>query len=545
MTDTHSPSFAAPHFDNRFVRSLPADPETENVPRPVAGASYSWVRPKPAPSPRLVAFAPEVAERLDFSEADCQSETFVQVFAGNQLLPGMEPYASCYGGHQFGHWAGQLGDGRAINLGELVNARGEHWTLQLKGAGRTPYSRGADGLAVLRSSVREFLCSEAMHHLGVPTTRALSLILTGDKVERDMFYDGNPRMEPGAVVCRVARSFTRFGHFQIHTARQEHQQLRQLVDFTLRADFPHLLPEGEEPDRETYLAWLEEVARTTAQMVAHWMRVGFVHGVMNTDNMSILGETIDYGPYGWLEGYDPDWTPNTTDAQGRRYRFGAQPQVALWNLAQLANAIHPLIEAVEPLQAVLEVYREEYQRCWQRDMAAKLGLAEFETGADDELVAELQRVLQLTETDMTIFYRLLADFDPRLDQDNDDRDDRALLAPLEPAYYQPLDEEGRRQAADWLRRYRERLVRDSVLHGTDAHTRRERMNRVNPKYVLRNYLAQQAIDLAERGDFSEIHRLQALLRRPYDEQPDHEQYFAKRPEWARDRAGCSMLSCSS
>lgn len=490
----------------------------------------------------MVAYAREVADSLGFSEADCESEAFAQVFSGNALLEGMQPYATAYGGHQFGHWAGQLGDGRAINLGELHNAVGEHWTLQLKGAGTTPYSRGADGLAVLRSSVREFLCSEAMYHLGVPTTRALSLVLTGDRVERDMFYDGNRQWEPGAVVCRVAPSFTRFGHFQLPAARQDHELLKRLLDFTLETDFPEL----GEPGPDTYIRWLRQVAESTAEMVAHWMRVGFVHGVMNTDNMSVLGLTIDYGPYGWLEGYDPDWTPNTTDAEGRRYRFGAQPQVALWNLAQLANALHPLIGAVEPLQAVMEHYRHVYQRCWERDMASKLGLLDWRDETDAALVATLQQALRQSETDMTIFYRRLADFDPLWDQDTDERDSSQLIAPVAGAFYQSPGFEAEHAMADWLRRYRERLLQDRVLNGTDDVSRRALMNRTNPKYVLRNYLAQQAIDRATEGDFSEIHHLQSLLRRPYDEQPEEEaRYFALRPEWARHKAGCSMLSCSS
>ncbi|MDA0708708.1 MAG: protein adenylyltransferase SelO family protein, partial [bacterium] len=277
-------------FDNRFVAELPADPETENHRRQVRDACYSRVKPTPVVNPRLVAHSREVADLLGLDADSCASDLFAQVFVGNHLLDGMDPFAMCYGGHQFGNWAGQLGDGRAINLGEVVNGQGEHWTLQLKGAGPTPYSRTADGLAVLRSSVREFLCSEAMHHLGVPTTRALSLITTGEPVMRDMFYDGNPKHEPGAVVCRVAPSFTRFGNFQIFASQNKTDLMKKLVDYTIRRDFPHL----GDPGRKTYLAWFEEICRKTALMIAHWMRVGFVHGVMNTDNMSILGLTIDY-----------------------------------------------------------------------------------------------------------------------------------------------------------------------------------------------------------------------------------------------------------
>ena len=337
-------------FDNRFTRELPADSEIDNQCRQVTGACYSFVKPLSVCAPKLVACSRDMAELLDLSSETCESPEFSEVFAGNRLLPGMEPYATCYGGHQFGNWAGQLGDGRAINLGEVINRDSRRWVLQLKGAGPTPYSRAADGLAVLRSSLREFLCSEAMFHLGVPTTRALSLILTGEQVERDMFYDGHPVLEPGAVVCRAAPSFTRFGSFQIFSARGETALLQRFLDYTIRTDFPHL----GEPSKQVYNQWFEEVCRTTAEMIVHWMRVGFVHGVMNTDNMSALGLTIDYGPYGWLENYDTGWTPNTTDAGGRRYCFGNQPSIAHWNLVQLANAIYPLIGETEPLQKGLD-----------------------------------------------------------------------------------------------------------------------------------------------------------------------------------------------
>ncbi|MCZ6634042.1 MAG: YdiU family protein [bacterium] len=525
-------------FDNRFTRELPADPETANYRRQVMGACYSRVQPTPVAQPELVAYSKEVTEHLDLTGDACESEAFAQVFAGNHLLEGMDPYASCYGGHQFGNWAGQLGDGRAINLGEGVNRQGERWILQLKGAGPTPYSRTADGLAVLRSSVREFLCSEAMHHLGVPTTRALSLISTGEQVIRDMFYDGHAKPEPGAVVCRVAPSFMRFGNFQLFASRGEMDVLRQLVDYTIRTDFPHL----GEPSPEVYLRWFEEVCLRTAEMMVHWTRVGFVHGVMNTDNMSILGLTIDYGPYGWLEDYDPNWTPNTTDAVGRRYRFGHQPQIAHWNLAQLANAIYPLIEEVEPLQQALDVYPETYEKGSQVMMAQKLGFDTLEPKIDDELSTELLAILQLVETDMAIFYRKLAALDVDAELPDDPSDD-ALMAPLMDAYYTPdlLTGEHRARIGNWIRNYRMRVRKE----GIPDDVRRRQMNAVNPKYVLRNYLAQLAIDKAEQGDYSMVNELLELLRHPYDEQLDREEFAQKRPEWARHRAGCSMLSCSS
>jgi uncharacterized protein YdiU (UPF0061 family) len=252
-----------------------------------------------------------------------------EVLGGGTPIAGMEAYAQRYGGHQFGNWAGQLGDGRAMTLGELQSDEGV-FELQLKGAGKTPYSRSADGKAVLRSSIREFLCSEAMHHLGVPTTRALSLVTTGEPVVRDMLYNGNPAPEPGAIVCRVAPSFLRFGSFQIHTMMGDRGTLSRLAEHAVK----HHFPEHSLEDDDARLHWLQEIAERTALMIAHWMRVGFVHGVMNTDNMSIHGLTIDYGPYGWLEDYDPNWTPNTTDAGRKRYRFGHQAQIGAWNLAR-------------------------------------------------------------------------------------------------------------------------------------------------------------------------------------------------------------------
>jgi uncharacterized protein YdiU (UPF0061 family) len=272
-------------FDNRALRSLPIDPSGQNRTREVLGACFSRVRPTPVASAKLLALSEPVATLLDVPSEFARGQEFAEVFAGNHLLPGMDPTSACYGGHQFGNWAGQLGDGRAITLGEVRNQGGEYWEVQLKGAGPTPYSRRADGRAVLRSSIREFLCSEAMHALGVPTTRALSLVSTGELLTRDILYDGHPRPEPGAIVCRVAPSFLRFGNFEIFAARGELSVLKQLADYTIRTYFPEL----GEPSAATYAAFLGEVTRRTAELVAAWMSVGFVHGVMNTDNMSILG----------------------------------------------------------------------------------------------------------------------------------------------------------------------------------------------------------------------------------------------------------------
>jgi uncharacterized protein YdiU (UPF0061 family) len=518
-------------FDNSFVRELPGDPRTDNTRRQVLSACYSRVRPTMVSNPHLIAYSKEVARLLNLTDQDCTRQFFADIFAGNTLLPGMDPFAMCYGGHQFGNWAGQLGDGRAINLGEVLNQQGERWVLQLKGAGPTPYSRRADGLAVLRSSVREFLCSEAMHHLGIPTTRALSLVATGELVERDMFYDGQPADEPGAVVCRVSPSFIRFGNFEIFTSRGDQQSLQQLVDYTIGADFPHLESESD----TIYLTWFKEICQRTADLIVHWMRVGFVHGVMNTDNMSILGLTIDYGPYGWLEDYNPQWTPNTTDSVGRRYAFGNQPSIGLWNLTQLANALYPLIQNAEALQETLNTdYRQRFLAGWRTMMASKIGLEKFHENEDEALINELLDILAAVETDMTIFFRQLSDFDPSEIVKN------TLPAFLEHAYYQPeqLDEHYLERLNHWLCRYSSRLQKSRM----SASDRSARMKQTNPKYVLRNYLAQMAIDKAEDGDYSLIHELLELLRNPYDEQPAKEQFYQKRPDWARNRAGCSMLS---
>jgi serine/tyrosine/threonine adenylyltransferase len=517
-------------FDNRFTTHLPADPDPSNRRRQVHGAAYSRVMPAPVAAPVTLAWSPEVAELLGLAPELCASDDFALVFGGNRVPAGADPFAMAYAGHQFGTFAGQLGDGRAIALGEVRDRDGGHQMLQLKGAGPTPYSRTADGRAVLRSSIREFLCSEAMHHLGIPTTRALSLVATGDAVVRDMLYDGHPAPEPGAVVCRVAPSFTRFGTFELPASRGDVDLLRRLVEHTIRFAFPHR-------DRADVGGWFAEVCERTADLVVHWMRVGFVHGVLNTDNMSILGLTIDYGPYGWLESFDPGWTPNTTDAGMRRYRYGAQPQIAQWNLLQLANALVRLTGDPDPLQAALEAYSDRYHERFRAMTAERLGWG-APTDDDGPLVSRLFELLLRTETDQVLFFRDLArvPVDPSADADD-------LLAPLSEAWYRPEEVVGdvRDAFVGWLRDWGRR----AVAGGLSDEERRRRMDAVNPRFVLRNYLAQEAIDLAEQGDPSLVHQLLDVLRRPYDEQPGRERFAARRPEWARQRVGCSMLSCSS
>lgn len=511
-----------------FTQSLPADPNLDNYPRQVMNACYSFVQPKVMISPKMVIYSKEVASDLNLDKEYCESQDFIDIMTGNKLADGSTPYAMCYGGHQFGHWAGQLGDGRAINLGE-VEVSESHLNLQLKGAGPTPYSRTADGFAVLRSSIREFLCSEAMFHLGVPTTRALSLTLTGEHVLRDMMYDGNAAYEKGAIVCRVAPSFIRFGNFEIFTSRNDMDNLKQLTDYTIQQYFPELVN-----DKKKYLQFFKTVVDRTCDMIVQWQRVGFVHGVMNTDNMSILGLTIDYGPYGWIDNYDPDWTPNTTDLPGKRYRFGNQPIIAQWNLLKLANALYPLINDEEALKTIVQDFRIHYSEKYLKMMKSKLGL--FENDGDDEsLINDLEKMLQVTEIDMTIFFRNLTAI-------NDASDEKECLEVIKPAVYDDsITEETKYSIITWCVKYQKRLQAEKLTH----EERKLKMNAVNPKYVLRNYMAQMAIDNAEKENFELIYTFYDMLKRPYDEQPQYEKWFAKRPDWARGKVGCSMLSCSS
>ena len=520
------------NIQDTFNKELPADQDRSNTRRQVREACYSFVTPRVASNPRLLHYSPEMLSAIGLEKVDAKDPYFTQVFSGNTVLLETDPYAMCYGGHQFGNWAGQLGDGRAINLAEVVVDH-KRWALQLKGSGETPYSRTADGLAVLRSSIREYLCSEAMFHLGVPTTRALSLMLSGDKVLRDMMYDGNSAFEKGAIVCRLAPSFIRFGNFEIFAARKDKATLQRLVDYTIKYFYPEL----GKPSKETYIAFFQEVANRTMEMIVHWQRVGFVHGVMNTDNFSILGLTIDYGPYGWLEGYDHGWTPNTTDRQHKRYRFGQQGSISMWNLFQLGNAIFPLVGEAAPLENILNNYQSKFEEAYFQMMKSKLGLLE-EDEEDGNLIDLLHQVLHLTETDMTIFYRNLSDY-----KKGEEVEDRDLLNPIHDAFYAPQEVNGEMEMAwkNWIQKYLARLKKETL---SDT-ARKAKMDTINPKYVLRNYMAQLAIDDADQGKYDLIDELFQLLRQPYAEQPEFQKWFARRPEWARHKVGCSMLSCSS
>jgi len=507
----------------QFSKELTADEIKENYPRQVSGAFFSYVDTKTPTKPSIVhvssSFVNDLGVKMD-------SDKILEILSGTKRFQKFKPYAMCYGGHQFGHWAGQLGDGRAINIAE-INIDKINWKFQLKGAGPTPYSRTADGFAVLRSSIREYLCSEAMHHLGIPTTRALSLVTTGDLVMRDILYNGNPKNEIGAIVCRVSPSFIRFGNFEILSARKDISNLKKLVDYTIKYHFTHL-KEGD------YIDFFREVVEETKEMIVHWQRVGFVHGVMNTDNMSILGLTIDYGPYGWLEDYNVDWTPNTTDAQYKRYKFGSQPEIALWNLTQLANAIYPLINDVKPLQEVLDTYVQSYRYDYHKMMCSKLGLYQIDEVLD-EFIKELTDNLQQSEIDMTIFFReisnkIIIEF-------------FVFWEILKKSSY--LDEKGITTHRSNWEKWHSSFILKIKLENINSTTRKTQMKAINPKYVLRNYMAQLAIQDAEKGDYQLIDELYQLLLKPYNEQIEKEKWFAKRPDWARNKIGCSILSCSS
>ncbi|CAA6813114.1 MAG: Selenoprotein O and cysteine-containing homologs [uncultured Campylobacterales bacterium] len=506
---------------SNFTSNLRADSSLVNEPRQVYNSFYSYVYTKTPFNPELIHHAEEFIKELGVEIQDI--DYFTQVMSGAKPIEGFKSFSMCYGGHQFGSWAGQLGDGRAINIAEF-DINNKNWSFQLKGAGPTPYSRTADGLAVLRSSVREYLCSEAMHYLGVPTTRALSLVKTGDAVTRDVLYDGHPEDEDGAIVCRVAPSFIRFGNFEIFSIRKDYDNLKKLLDYTITQHYSHL----GVPSKETYIEFFREVVVKTKEMIIHWQRVGFVHGVMNTDNMSILGLTIDYGPYGWLEDYDPSWTPNTTDSYQKRYRYESQGNVGLWNLIQLAKSIYPLIEDAAPLQKILNDYEKEYASDYHKMICSKLGLYRVED-VSENFIKELKMNLVNSEIDMTIFFRELCSI-------SSDDFDKFYEGVLKSSY---KDEDDKSSWQKFYTKYSELITNEN------DNKREEKMKLVNPKYVLRNYMAHLATQDLKKGNSNTLNELYTLLLNPYDEQPELEKWYEKRPAWAKTKVGCSMLSCSS
>jgi uncharacterized protein YdiU (UPF0061 family) len=472
---------------------------------------YTRLMPTPIPAPYLVGFSASAAALINLDPEQSGTDAFVQTFAGNRITPQMQPLAAVYSGHQFGIWAGQLGDGRAILLGE-VPAPGLPepgvMELQLKGAGLTPYSRMGDGRAVLRSSIREFLCSEAMAALGIPTSRALCVVGSDQRVMRET-------PETSAVATRMAPTFIRFGSFEHWFYNDRPQELKLLADHVIDRFYP-ALRDAPNP----YAALLTEVTRRTACMIAQWQAVGFMHGVMNTDNMSILGLTIDYGPFGFMEAFDPGHICNHTDRQGR-YAYNTQPQIGQWNCYALGQALLPLIGEVDDVYAALEIYKPAFGAEFDALLHRKLGLMTSEE-TDTQLFDAMFASMQSSHVDFTLFFRRLGDLQ---------LENPAADAPLRDLF---ID----RAAFDaWADRYRQRLRQES---STDP-LRRQMMHAVNPKYVLRNYLAQVAIEKAQNKDFSEVEKLLAVLEKPYDDQPENDNYAALPPDWAQGLE----VSCSS
>ncbi len=474
---------------------------------------YSRVRPEPLSDPYLVSLNTALAAKFGQDENTLARQSMVEILSGSRLPPGADPLAMLYAGHQFGHFVPQLGDGRALLLGDIRDEKGKLWELQLKGAGITPYSRSGDGRAVLRSSIREYLCSEAMHGLGIPTTRALCITGSDEEVYRE-------QIETAAVLVRMAPSHIRFGSFEVFYYRNQHDRLQQLADHLLVHHFAHL-----REDVRPHLAMFSEVVKSTAQLIAQWQLVGFAHGVMNTDNMSLLGLTLDYGPYGFLDSYDPEYICNHSDHEGR-YAFSKQPSIGQWNLTCLAQAMLPVFDeepetAVELAQEALDTYEPILVQAYADGMRAKLGLME-KRQEDHALVTDLLQKMQVNQVDYTRFFRALAEYR------GEEKATSCVAA----------DEFVDREAFyAWAKDYTRRLGQEN----SQDEKRAMAMRRVNPKYVLRNYLAQTAIEKALVKDFSEIDRLLQLLSYPFDEQPEHEHYAALPPDWSKKIS----VSCSS
>lgn len=600
------------HMDNLALRSLPIDQELKNYVRQVSGACFSRVEPTPVENPSTVAFSRSAMSLLDLSEDELQRDDFAEFFSGNKILPGAEPSAHCYCGHQFGYFSGQLGDGATMYLGEVVNGRGERWEMQFKGAGLTPYSRQADGRKVLRSSIREFLCSEAMYFLGIPTTRAGSCVTSDTRIIRDIFYDGNPIRERCTIILRIAPTFIRFGSFEIFkptdpmTGRKGPSEgrtdiLTQLLDYTVQTFFPQVVTDDRE---ETYFAFFTEVVRLTARLVALWQCVGFCHGVLNTDNMSILGLTIDYGPFGFMDHYDPEHVCNASDDQGR-YRYEAQPEICKWNLFKLGEAIKDALPLERSKAAVEEIYDVEYKQTYMNKMRLKLGLLKRELPEDEDLVKSLLETMHKTGADFTNCFRCLHRISLLSSAEGDDSDENVLeyllsqcqtvddlkkaskpflgarefqmlmmLLQTNPSLLQQLgnrassiqkelerrervqqmnelkpDEKrgkDRQLWKDWIDQYRLRLNADFENEPDHEKANKERVETMksnNPRFILRNYIAQNAISAAEKGDFTEVRRVLKLLENPYSDTTDTE--LTQQSNRESDFQEASEASCTA
>lgn len=461
----------------------------------------------PATDPKIICWSEDAASLIDLKKND---SSFKDYFSGNQLFEHSKPLSTVYGGHQFGHWAGQLGDGRAHIIGDYNG-----YEIQIKGAGPTPFSRRGDGLAVLRSSVREFLSSEALHHLNIPTTRALCCIKTEDKVLRDLFYDGHPEYESRGLTTRLSKSFIRFGHFQILTANNDVSTLKKLSDYCHKNFYK---------DSTDIYDMFKSICEKTAVLMTEWMRIGFVHGVMNTDNMSILGQTIDYGPYGFLDEYDPQFTPNTTDFSHRRYRYENQPQIALWNLQRLAEALLPIAPDKNKLIDGFKTYEHTYQQSMLSILKKKFGLSTI----DSEFIEDTYKFMFENKLDYTLFFRHLSHFAFQDISEND------FIQALSESSY--LGELNRTDIQPWLNSYKDRLDQSPEISS---------MKSVNPVFILRNYLSQQVITELDNNQFDLYEKIMGVLKTPYDYNTLTSAFFIKSPAWSKDKPGCAYLSCSS
>lgn len=470
----------------------------------------------------LIIFNEKLAEEIGLGKIEKEADTD---FLNAASLPAnIKTYATAYAGHQFGNWAGQLGDGRAIFAGEIQNKNGKKTELQWKGAGATPYSRHADGRAVLRSSMREYLMSEAMHHLGIPTTRALSLSFTGEEVMRDMMYDGNADYEKGAVMMRTAESFLRFGHFELISSQQEIETLRKLTDFTIQNYFPEI--NVESPNK--YALLFQTISERTADLMVEWYRVGFVHGVMNTDNMSVLGLTIDYGPFSFLDEYALNFTPNTTDLPGRRYAFGNQGKIAQWNLWQLANALFPLINDEKILEKILNDFTEMFWTKHDAMMAKKFGL-DCVLESDGRFFTDAQQIMEDLKIDYTLFFN-------KLENTDENSDLKHLFAEV---FYEHVSEENFLKFENFIKMYLERLDKNTISRAESLAL----MQKSNPKFILRNYILFECINEVKEGKKDLLNKILTALENPYKEL--FPEFSKKRPSMYNGQSGCSTLSCSS
>lgn len=504
-----------------FTEIFPGDFSGNTIQRNTPKVLFSTVEPVGFENPELIIFNEKLSEEIGLGKLD---EKDIDFLAATNLPENIKTYATAYAGHQFGNWAGQLGDGRAILAGEITNETGQKNEIQWKGAGATPYSRHADGRAVLRSSVREYLMSEAMYHLGVPTTRALSLCLTGENVVRDIMYSGNPQEEKGAVVVRTAESFLRFGHFELISTQKEINTLIDLTDFTIENYYKNITSDGE----QKYKDFFSEVCTRTADLMVEWFRVGFVHGVMNTDNMSILGLTIDYGPFSMMDEYDLNFTPNTTDLPGRRYAFGKQGQISQWNLWQLANALFPLIKDEKFLEETLNSYGSYFWEAHDKMLCRKFGFNELKK-EDEEFFVNWQSLMQELQFDYTLFFNLLE----KLESISDIKTDFQKIS------YISLDDSKIKKIEDFIQTYIQRLKTNTISKEESL----DLMKKTNPKFLLRNYLLFECIEEISNGKTEMLKKLTKAIENPYEE--IFPEFSVKRPIGYDDISGCSMLSCSS